>query len=339
MASQITSESKFRRGLSLLWSTGNETLVHAVVFPLQIENLQRLSVGHHAWMIWQRLAVFHPCNGAPVTIFCQAFQPGLPANVDDLFRWNNICRKNRMSRNSQQLIWGCTSLGTPIKDKPYFGTCCLNISASNGVPTFRLCPSFFVYICQKCYQKVQIQRHYFLNLGDFSHKKTVFNTRLYCNLELLLETRIQVCQVCLLLCHDDTQTAQRKKEMENIPTEMGEAISKFIVRLTSPPSLRAVHRYWPPSSSCKWIQMDTCLVISTQTSLGRRALGSSSRFFKGLKTKASSRFLSSVWCLMMLWHENLHFNYFFIPLPILAVIWCIHNPLSLISCQLVEPSD
>ena len=40
-----------------------------------------------------------------------------------------------------------------------------------------------------------------------------------------------------------------------LPTEMAEAISKFIVRLTSPPSLRAVHRYWPPSSTYKWIQM------------------------------------------------------------------------------------
>ena len=49
---------------------------------------------------------------------------------------------------------------------------------------------------------------------------------------------------------------QGNEKIGNIPTEMAEAISKFIVRLTSPPSLRAVHRYWPPSSSCKWIQMD-----------------------------------------------------------------------------------
>lgn len=82
---------------------------------------------------------------------------------------------------------------------------------------------------------------------------------------------------------------------------MGEAISKFIVRLTSPPSLRAVHRYWPPSSSCKWIQMDSHInanIIRTS-----KASSISSRFFQRsqkLKARGSTRQLKELHsvCLM-----------------------------------------
>ena len=87
----LTSESELRGGLDLPHAPGHEALVHAVVLPLQVEDLQCLAVdGDPAPAPAQRHPVLLPGDGGPVPLLGEALHVRLPTNVNNLLRRDQI---------------------------------------------------------------------------------------------------------------------------------------------------------------------------------------------------------------------------------------------------------
>ena len=86
-----TSESELCSGLDLPDPPGHEALVHAVVLPLQVEDLQRLAVdGHPAPAPAERHAVLLPDDRGPVPLLSEALHVRLATNVNNLLRRDQI---------------------------------------------------------------------------------------------------------------------------------------------------------------------------------------------------------------------------------------------------------
>ena len=81
--------------MSLSATSLDEALIHAVVFALKVEDLQRLRVDHDPGVLWKRSAVFSPLDGIAIAFLRQALEPSLAPDVDYLLRRHDVYKREQ----------------------------------------------------------------------------------------------------------------------------------------------------------------------------------------------------------------------------------------------------